>query len=200
MHSYISLSSFPKKLKEETAELHQSLENLPLSKRLLQPDLTREEYLQYLDLMNDVISEVELEIFPLVSSVISDIDQRKKVHTFQHDFDSLNFEIKGKKEVFDLSNKENLLPFGLGILYVIEGSTLGGKVIFKHVQKALGLDQNNGASYFYGYGEKTGDFWKSFMIQLSNYENLHQNGDEIIAGANFAFQCIHHHFLVNSAS
>lgn len=200
MHSNISLSSFPKKLKEETAVLHQILEDLPVSKRLLQPDLKKEDYLQYLDLMHDVIFEVESKIFPIVSSEISDLDQRKKAPTFQHDFDFLNFDKKGKKEVFDLSNKENLLPFGLGILYVIEGSTLGGKVIFKHVQKALGLDQNNGASYFYGYGEKTGDFWKSFMIQLSKYENLHQNGDEIIAGANFAFQCLHHHFLVNSAS
>lgn len=195
MHSSFTLTSFPKRLKDETAFLHQELENLPISKKLLGNHLLIEDYLIYLDLMEDVVSEVESAIFPLLVDHISDLSERRKSLSFIRDFQELDYHKINQKEVFHLSIEDVQTPFALGILYVIEGSTLGGKVIYKHLQKTLGLNEESGAAYFYGYGDHTGELWKNFLFQLSEYEQLNQNGDRIIAGANFAFQSIHDHFL-----
>jgi heme oxygenase len=44
----------------------------------------------------------------------------------------------------------------LGSLYVMEGSTLGGRVIERNVKRYLGLDGRRGCTYFAGYGTDTG--------------------------------------------
>jgi len=82
----------------------------------------------------------------------------------------------------------------MGILYVIEGSTLGGRVIYKNIHQNLELDADSGAAYFSGYGELTEPLWKGFMAELVAYEQINNTGDEIIAGANHAFNAIHKHF------
>ena len=54
----------------------------------------------------------------------------------------------------------------LGSLYVMEGSTLGGRVIQRHIGRRLGLDEQSGGSYFAGYGTQTGMMWRSFLVRL----------------------------------
>lgn len=51
-----------------------------------------------------------------------------------------------------------------GSLYVIEGSALGGQVIVPRLQRDLGLTPDGGASYFYGFGERTGGMWREFRL------------------------------------
>jgi len=53
-----------------------------------------------------------------------------------------------------------------GSLYVMEGSTLGGRVIERNVDRCLGLDRLSGCSYFAGYGAATGPMWRSFLARL----------------------------------
>jgi heme oxygenase len=49
-----------------------------------------------------------------------------------------------------------------GSLYVIEGSALGGQVITPRLQRDMGLAPGRGASYFHGYGPRTGAMWREF--------------------------------------
>lgn len=49
-----------------------------------------------------------------------------------------------------------------GSLYVIEGSALGGQVITPRLQRDMGLEPGRGASYFHGYGQRTGAMWREF--------------------------------------
>jgi heme oxygenase len=49
-----------------------------------------------------------------------------------------------------------------GSMYVVEGSTLGGVLIARDVEPHLGLNSNNGCSYFRCYGEEVGAMWKAF--------------------------------------
>ena len=81
--------------------------------------------------------------------------------------------------------------FLLGIVYVTEGSTLGGRVILKNVQKKLGLEPGQGATYFAGYGDDTAKMWKEFLGRLIEYEAQTGERDRIIAGANYAFKYIY---------
>lgn len=50
-----------------------------------------------------------------------------------------------------------------GVLYVLEGSTLGGQYIRRHVARTLGLDATSGCAFFTGYGENTGRLWREFV-------------------------------------
>jgi len=52
----------------------------------------------------------------------------------------------------------------LGLMYVLEGSSLGGKVIRKHAERA-GLDMA-GLGFLDPYGERTGQAWRAFLTVL----------------------------------
>ena len=56
----------------------------------------------------------------------------------------------------------------LGALYVVEGSTLGGQVIARHVRRALGPAlAGGGLRYFTAYGARTGAMWRAFCDELA---------------------------------
>ena len=64
-----------------------------------------------------------------------------------------------------------LTPLGddreaLGSLYVLEGSTLGGRLIQRNVTRCLGLEGRASCSYFTGYGADTGAMWRAFLARL----------------------------------
>jgi heme oxygenase len=53
-----------------------------------------------------------------------------------------------------------------GSLYVMEGSTLGGRVIQKNVERRLGDEGRASCAYFNGYGKQTGPMWHAFLARL----------------------------------
>ncbi|MFA7398972.1 MAG: biliverdin-producing heme oxygenase [Sideroxydans sp.] len=50
-----------------------------------------------------------------------------------------------------------------GVLYVIEGSTLGGQLISGRLAENHGLTSSGGACFFSGYGEQTAAMWQDFI-------------------------------------
>ncbi|MGC3991169.1 MAG: biliverdin-producing heme oxygenase [Chthoniobacteraceae bacterium] len=51
---------------------------------------------------------------------------------------------------------------GLGCLYVLEGSTLGGQGISRNFRANLEITPERGGAYFNAYGPQTGAYWKEF--------------------------------------
>ncbi len=72
-------------------------------------------------------------------------------------------------------------------MYVLEGSTLGGKYIYKNIHAALPLDELQGAAYFNGYGADTGKRWTCFLDQLCSYVT-EENKTQVFKGADETFQ------------
>ena len=66
----------------------------------------------------------------------------------------------------------------LGVFYVLEGSTLGGKVIRKAME-AKGADLL-GLSFLTPYGEATGERWRAFMALLEG--TAPEDADAIVQG------------------
>jgi heme oxygenase len=186
-------SNFLNDLKTHTAESHKKLEELPVSASILSPNMDIENYCNYLSLMHDVHISTEEIVFPLVSDIIDDLKDRKKTHLIEEDLLFLNCNKNLSTNVFKAP--EMSVPFALGVLYVIEGSTLGGRFILKNVTLNSKLSGGQGVSYFNGYGDKTGSYWKSFLNTLSEYEQTNNCGDAIIEGAVYAFNSIYNHFL-----
>jgi heme oxygenase len=54
----------------------------------------------------------------------------------------------------------------LGCLYVMEGATLGGRIITQHVGAVLGITPATGGSFFEGYGADTGKMWRGMRLLL----------------------------------
>lgn len=74
----------------------------------------------------------------------------------------------------------------LGAMYVMEGSTLGGQLIGRHVDQVLGLVGGKGSAYFHGHGELTGSMWKEFCGVLET-EIPEADGDAAVASAKAMF-------------
>lgn len=55
----------------------------------------------------------------------------------------------------------------LGVMYVLEGSTLGGQVLKRAMADRLGIDADSGAAFFDVYGPLTGAHWRSFLARLA---------------------------------
>ncbi|KUJ59351.1 hypothetical protein AR687_23370 [Flavobacteriaceae bacterium CRH] len=192
MNSSIS-ADFLNNLKTQTASSHKRLEELPVSSYILSPNMKMEDYAHYLQLMYDVHYSVEVAVFPLLTAIIDDVNERKKKHLIEDDLLYLNYSKPVARPVFNTQNIS--VPFALGILYVVEGSSLGGRFILKNLETIDGLTDGKGVSYFAGYGNKTGSYWKTFLNLLSAYEEEYNVEHEIIEGAIYAFDCIYNHFL-----
>ena len=54
----------------------------------------------------------------------------------------------------------------VGMQYVLEGSTLGGRVLATIAERELGLDHRSGARFLHGYGTATGQRWREWWHGL----------------------------------
>jgi heme oxygenase (biliverdin-IX-beta and delta-forming) len=189
----VNSSAFLDRLRAATSSAHRELEQIPISAALLQPTLTDAVYFEYLSLMRDIVADAEQHIFTPLHNYIPDAQKRLKTQWLDHDLAFGN--IKLQIQEFPLSATGPFQDgFAMGIFYVIEGSTLGGRFILRNVQETLGRNHENGAAYFYGYGNQTGSYWKNFLESLTQYAADFDQQEAIIDGAVFAFQAIHQHF------
>ena len=61
----------------------------------------------------------------------------------------------------------------LGALYVVEGSTLGGRLIARHLQPLFGFEAGQGYAYFRGHGEQTGALWRETAAAIAGVPEMH---------------------------
>lgn len=59
------------------------------------------------------------------------------------------------------------VPGRVGWLYVLEGSTLGGRVMLKDAAPRLGVTSGRGAAFLAGYGDRTAEMWRTFVAALN---------------------------------
>lgn len=74
----------------------------------------------------------------------------------------------------------------LGSVYVLEGSTLGGRVITSHLSK-MSWWPPAGLRYFDPYGEQTASRWRQTLAQLADADGAHER---IVAGAVRTFEVL----------
>ncbi len=80
------------------------------------------------------------------------------------------------------------LPAALGMMYVLEGSTLGGRYITRAVGANLGLRPGDGCSYFASYGDRVGPMWKEFGRTLEAFAAAHPAAEgRVVAAAAATF-------------
>jgi heme oxygenase len=78
----------------------------------------------------------------------------------------------------------------MGLLYVMEGSTLGGQVITRHLQSASWLPRD-GLAYFRAHGPHTGAMWREVCARLQAMQGAEPR-QAAIAGAVASFTLLRH--------
>jgi len=181
---------FLNNLRQETADSHRKLEENSFSRAILDTDVTLHSYQTYLAKLYCVTSGCEKDIYPVLIPVIPDLEKRNKAHLIIQDLSDTGVSPEVIKGLPVYSFKITGVPEALGAMYVLEGSILGGKILYKHINKVLRLDASHGASYFWGYGMETGILWKTFISSLAEFA-VHENCEkEIISSAVQTFTVI----------
>ena len=90
-----------------------------------------------------------------------DFEARRKVTLLEQDLAALGVQPDDRATPSELLGVTGM-PFAIGCLYVLEGATLGGQVISRHV-RTMGVTPTSGGAFFAGYGPRTGEMWKAFQ-------------------------------------
>ena len=88
----------------------------------------------------------------------------------------------------------------LGALYVLEGASLGGRVIERRVARVLGVSPNDGGAYFHGYGDNTGAMWRRFGQIMTDVVDERGESNEVVQGAVDCFDALEPWLAAESAA
>ncbi|MGC1479340.1 MAG: biliverdin-producing heme oxygenase [Chthoniobacterales bacterium] len=146
-------------LRAETREIHAELEaTLDLERITRSPS----DYAQILATFRDLLKPLEdlLSESPIKGDPKLDLANRLRRHRLLIDLSRFPA-IKSRPLLPPWSSLDR--AEATGVLYVLEGSTLGGQVISTALRNRLGIDETSGASYFHGYGPETATRWREFL-------------------------------------
>ncbi|WP_181369187.1 biliverdin-producing heme oxygenase [Flavobacterium profundi] len=180
-------------LKEETKLFHSSVEKVLIAE--LKEIATKNAYgnllLKLHNFYESIESKLQLEI---TEAIIPDIKSRNHVKHLKNDLYAIGHEIKDIENNF--ASKITNLSYALGVLYVIEGSTLGGKIITNLLKRQLNLTDLSEISYFNSYGEATDEMWHDFKQHITTSEEFIDK-NEMILGAKDTFEALRIWLLQN---
>ena len=156
-------------VKEASQPLHSSVEALLLPK--LEALHSRAGYAAILKMFYGYFFPLEKLLQQHLSSAqLPDLSQRRKAAAILHDLAAIGEPVAGLPLCQHLPEIKNSTQ-ALGALYVLEGSTLGGKMIVRMLLKneALSLSED-AVTFFSGYKEDTGKKWKTFLEVFNQQE------------------------------
>lgn len=172
------------RLKEETIIAHQSLEAMIVRKIKAATD--KNDYAHLLSLFYGYYAPLESKIEQFIDTTyLPDIASRRKAGWLLNDIATI-------RETGDLPLAKHLPEItsaaqAIGALYVMEGSTLGGRHIAGMFHKILQTDGTEGFRFFNSYGADTGEYWKQFIARTNNFAEEHGHHDKIVQAANDTF-------------
>lgn len=117
-----------------------------------------------------------------------DYETRRKLPSLQADARALGLVIDGPE--YDQLPDVSSVAKAFGSLYVIEGSTLGGQVISRHLKQHLDLTPENGGAFFNSYGPEVGPRWKEFGAAIRTFAETGEHDDEIVSAAKATFESV----------
>jgi heme oxygenase len=152
-------------LRLATREAHERLETaLPLT----DPRLTRDAYRRLVEAFHGFYVPLEARLAGVASAASAPAHERQKLVRLRADLLALGATEAGIDALELCPTVPEVATPGaaLGCRYVVEGATLGGRVIAHALAKHLGLGPTTGAAFFEGYGVETATRWASFRVEL----------------------------------
>lgn len=152
-------------MRQATHWHHVRLNEHPLLHELTQRELSLTSYRRLLRTYFQLYSLLEARIHHYLEKVFCTFHyaQRNKLPWLSRDLEFFYEEIPVVDPLsWDFPVIENTAQL-IGVLYTLEGSTLGGQHLSRCLEKSLGLTGDSGACFFNGYGERTQAMWQEFL-------------------------------------
>jgi heme oxygenase len=179
------------RLRAETAERHRAVER---DLDLMRPDLTHAEWTRRVARFYGFYAPWEAAVERSLTGhdLAALAAERRKLPWLEADLTELQLKPDQRAALPKCSHLPALDSPArvLGSMYVLEGATLGGQVISRHVEATLGLSDGRGYSFFRAYGDATAAMWRSFRQTLSAYAPLLDN-DTMVESACETFDRFH---------
>lgn len=175
-------------LRAQTTPCHKALEANPYSTALMAHEVTLTDYATYLRKLYGFVKPYEQQVFSTLANYIPDIDSRRKTALLESDLKALGYtdgQIAALPQYSYISPQSVAQAFGA--MYVLEGSTLGGSIIYKKLNHLIQVDKDSNGKYFTAYGETSGMKWKAFIEAFTNYVVGNQAQQETINSAIVTF-------------
>ena len=154
-------------IKKSTSGPHKELED-KLGGQLFHTNLQASQYRQILGKFHlaYVTLEGSISDFPLIQKLLQ---KRSKIAMLERDIENLSSndhpELVAQLPFAPVQN----LHEALGVMYVMEGATLGGKYITGHLKSHGWANDLNCTSFFNSYGDRRGEMWKAFIELVENH-------------------------------
>lgn len=155
---------FLQRLRVETRPAHDLVERVPALARLMAPDLDRATYVGVLQGLHRFHAGLHTPLANALSPLpdAAPYIDATRLDALEHDLAQLDTRPGPPADPESLPSLPTA-AHALGCLYVIEGSTLGGRVIARRLRDALSLDPTNGAAF---YGARSADETRTRFLAL----------------------------------
>ena len=148
-------------IKEATKVWHDKLEEHAQSHKIMNLSISLEEYQNLLEfhyLLHDALEPVVTAIIEEHWPELEFAKKRCKLPALKKDLTALT--VNTQKQYS--ASFVNCPASALGAAYVLEGSTLGGQVILRQLQKIPEIAETSAFHYYGLYGDQVGKRWKQF--------------------------------------
>ena len=150
-------------LKAETRPHHERAER---AVRLMAPDLTLSGYRRHLEALYGLHAPLEALLAARLEGRFPELrlSERWKLPLLEADLRTLGHDAASLERLPRLARPPHLpdMPEALGALYVLEGATLGGQLILRHLTRHFEGLPAGSFVFFRAYGEAVGPMWKAF--------------------------------------
>jgi heme oxygenase len=176
-------------LKAETRPHHERAERVV---RLLSPDLTLAGYRRHLEALYGLYSPLEGALAARLAGDFPELRlaERWKVPLLEEDLRALGHDGASLARLPMHPAVPALpgVPEALGTLYVLEGATLGGQIILRHLTRHFEGVSAGGFAFFRAYGESVGPMWRAFGEALLRACPEPAHAPRVVRGAQDTFE------------
>jgi len=180
------------RLRQQTADIHAATEDLPLMRALLAPHALVVDYRRYLEALHEAYLATEPALYAAASpALLQSLGVRPKLPALQRDLAALGADPAAARPR-PLHAAAGGEAAALGGLYVLEGATLGGRMIARRLRQRWGQRPELPFAFLEFAGERPGSEWRRFGGALEVWAVAHPWVDEaIIDGAIAVFWAMH---------
>jgi heme oxygenase (biliverdin-IX-beta and delta-forming) len=184
-----SRSSLRRRLRDETAAMHRAVERaLPL----LDADLSLERYQRALRVLYGYYEPLEARLAQMAELPRLGVPFARRAPLLERDLLALGMAPEGIVAIRRCSVLPGLtgLEHLAGAVYVLEGASLGGRVVARVLQRRLAIGRSNGGSFFLSDGHGAASRWAAFVAWLDALPNAGASSDAIVSSARDTFSTL----------
>lgn len=192
------------RLRRDTEFLHRQLESTDLARQLMAPDLCMEAYAQLLFEWGHAWVGLEFAARLTTPPIgIGQLAPASRSHLLDRDLRALSQCHRVAQPVAVADQASPSAPQFespealIGAYYVLKGSSLGAKVIAKHLKQTLALCESNGAAFF-GAPDLDSMTWSRWVLAVNSILVDEPAKQRAVQGAQKAFEYLIERFMAAS--